>query len=85
MIEVIEIKNPVDIKYDAWSNFCTAFDTEGEKNFKYDFGQMTKKYGQAYIEYCRAAWAVNDGVMTEDEFCIMNGGIPRGFFEKKVK
>lgn len=79
----IEIR---EVKPDAWRNFHTAVDFESdERNFKFDFGVMTKKYGNAYIEYCRAAWAANCGVQSPVEFCEMNANMPMGFFEKKIR
>lgn len=86
MIEWIEIENPVPIKGPAWNNMIEAMDMESdERNFKYDFKTMTKKYGQAYMEFCRAAWAASDGAFTPEEFCKMNGDMPMGFFEKRIK
>lgn len=88
MIEVIEIniESQKEVKSEAWKNFLESFDFESDdRNFKYDFVHMTKKYGNAYIEHCRAAWAVNDGVMSDDEFCRINGNMPIGFFNSKIK
>jgi len=45
---------------------------------------MSKKYGNAFIVYCKAAWQANVGVQTEDEFCKMNANMPRGFFDKVI-
>lgn len=45
---------------------------------------MSKAYGLAYIEYLQAAWQANAGCLTEEEFCRVNGGVPKGFFDKKV-
>lgn len=85
MVEIREIKNPKEIKGDAWRNFMTSIDFESnENNFKYDFQVMTKRYGQAYIEYCRAAWFVNDNILTEEEFRKINGNIPESFFNKVI-
>ena len=53
-------------------------------NFKFPFKVMSKKFGQAYIVFCKAMWEANDGIMSEDEFMVMNGGMPRGFFEKVI-
>ena len=77
----------MNIKGRAWSHFIDeAMDFESEDtNFKYEFKFMTKKYGQAYIAYCKAAWEANDGVMSEEEFMKMNGNIPESFFNKVVK
>jgi hypothetical protein len=76
----------MEIKKDAWNKFTDIIDTESnESNFKIQFKDITKKYGQAYIEYCKAAWSANFGVQTEDEFMQMNGGMPRSFFEKNVR
>ena len=76
----------VDIKKGAWDNFMTSFDYESdESNFRFEFKVMTKKFGQCYIEYCRAMWKANEGVQTEEEFCRMNGNMPMGFFNGKVK
>ncbi len=76
----------MEVKKDAWEKFMTIFDFDSnESNFKIPFNDITKKYGNAYIEYCKSAWLVNDGVMTEDEFMKMNGGMPRAFFEKNIK
>jgi len=85
-IEIIEIPLMFDIKGSAQSNFINAMDFDSaDSNFIHDFGTMTKQFGQAYMEYCRAAWAVNDNIMTEEEFCKINGNIPMGFFNKKIK
>jgi hypothetical protein len=76
----------MDIKTDAWNNFMDSFDMESDvNNFKYDFKIMTKKYGQAYMEFCKAQWSANDGVQTEEEFMRMNANMPRSFFDKVVK
>ena len=75
----------MEIKKDAWDNFMNAVDWESDtNNFKYDFKIMSKKYGQAYIVYCKAMWSANEGVQTEDEFCKMNADMPRGFFDKVI-
>lgn len=55
-----------------------------DKNFTMDFGKASKKYGKEFIEMIQCMWVVNDGVQTEEEFCNMNG-VPKGFFESKVK
>tara|TARA_R110000868_G_scaffold76573_6_gene220184 strand:- start:13397 stop:13633 length:237 start_codon:yes stop_codon:yes gene_type:complete len=76
----------MEIKKDAWDNFMTSFDYESDvNNFKHDFKHMTRYYGVAYIEYCRAMWSANEGIHTEDEFCKMNGNMPKGFFDKTIK
>lgn len=86
MVEIREIKNPKEIKGDAWRNFMTSIDFESDiNNFKYDFNIMTKKYGQSYIEYCRAAWIANDNILTEEEFKRINGNIPDSFFNNIIK
>lgn len=66
--------------------FNDIFDFESNtSNFKVDFKELTSKYGSDYIPFCQAMWQANDGVMTEEEFMIMNGNMPKGFFEKVVK
>jgi len=75
----------MEVKKAAWDNFMSAVDFESdENNFKFDFKIMSKKYGNAFIAYCKAAWQANDGVQTEDEFCKMNANMPRGFFDKVI-
>ena len=75
------------VKIDDWNRLIReAVDEESEtSNFNLPFKKLTKKYGLAYIEYCKAAWSANDGCLTEAEFCALNGGIPKGFFDRKVK
>jgi len=76
----------MEIKKDAWMKFCDIIDTESNtSNFKIGFQDITKKFGAAYIEYCKAMWEANDGVMTEDEFIAMNGNMPKSFFENRIK
>jgi len=76
----------MDIKGEAWRNFLDSMDFESDdKNFKYEFKIMTRKFGRAYIEYCKAAWMANDGVQSEEEFMKMNGDMPSKFFEKTIK
>lgn len=75
----------MEVKNDAWEKFTNIFDFESDvSNFKISFKDITKKYGNAYIEFCKSAWATNDGVMTEEEFMKMNGDMPRPFFVKNV-
>lgn len=71
---------------DNWNRFVREgllFDEE--TNVKLPFKKMSKKFGLCYINYLKAAWAANDGCLTEESFCTINGGIPKGFFDKKVK
>lgn len=76
----------MEIKKPAWDNFIESMDFDSdENNFKYPFKVMTKKYGQAFIAYCRVAWQANEGIQTEEEFCKMNADMPMGFFEKTIK
>ena len=76
----------MEIKKEAWEKFLDIMDFESEtSNFKISFKDITKKYGNAYIAFCKAQWSANDDVMTEDEFMKMNGDMPRGFFEKNIK
>lgn len=76
----------MEVKKQAWDNFIeNAMDPESDtSNFKHSFKVMSKKFGQAYIIFCREMWEANEGVMTEDEFMAMNGGMPRGFFERVI-
>ena len=76
----------MEIKKQAWDNFLSAVDFESDtNNFKYDFETMTKKYGQAFMVYCKATWKANCGVQTEEEFCKMNANMPIGYFQKVIK
>ena len=76
----------IQIKGDAWKKFIDeSMDMDGNTNFRFPFGIMTKKYGQCYIEFCREMWSANEGVMTEEEFMKMNADMPRSFFEKAIK
>jgi len=75
----------MEIKKQAWDNFMESVDFDSDvNNFEYDFKVMSKKYGNAFIGYCKAAWQANAGVQTEDEFCKMNANMPRGFFDKVI-
>ena len=55
-----------------------------DKNFTMDFKKASKKMGKMFIETIQAMWVVNDNMQTEEEFCEMNG-IPKGFFDNKIK
>jgi hypothetical protein len=69
-----------------WTRFVSeATITDGDTNVKGEFKSLTKKFGLAYIEYCKVAWQANDGCLTEEEFCRINGNIPKGFFDNKVR
>jgi len=75
----------MEIKTAAWEHFISHMDSESDvSNFTKDFKFMSKKCGQAYIVFCKAMWEANEGVMTEDEFMVMNGNMPRGFFDKVI-
>lgn len=54
---------------------------DGAVNVRYSFAKMCKRYGQAYIDYLRAAWAAR-GDLPESEFCRLNGGVPVSFLSK---
>jgi len=76
----------MEVKKEAWSKFLNTMDFESEtSNFKIKFSELTKKYGNAYIVFCRAMWESNDGIMSEDEFMVINGEMPRAFFDKNVR
>lgn len=76
----------MEIKKPAWDKFLEAVDFESDtNNFKYDFKIMTKKYGQAYMEWCRNSWESNYGVQTEEEFCKMNANMSISYFIKVIK
>jgi len=76
----------MEVKKQAWDNFIdNAMDPDSDiSNFKVPFKVLSKKYGQAYIVFCKAMWEANEGVMSENEFMAMNGGMPRGFFERVI-
>lgn len=75
----------MEVKKPAWDNFLSIMDGESDvSNFKVDFKVLSKKYGQAYIVFCKAMWEANEGVMTIEEFISMNGNMPRGFFDKVI-
>lgn len=62
-----------------------AIDFESdEKNFKYPFKTMTKKYGKDYIDIIKALWESNGGGQSDEEFCKMND-LPSDFFYKNIK
>ena len=76
----------MEVKKDAWENFINSIDTESDtSNFKFDFKVMTKRFGQAYMVYCKAMWFANEGVQTEEEFMKMNANMPKAFFDKVIK
>ena len=61
-----------------------AMDFESDdKNWKFSFKVLTKKYGREFIDTLRAMWEANGGSQTEDEFCEMNS-IDKKFFEKVI-
>jgi len=76
----------IEIKKDAWDKFMAAIDYDSDtSNFKFDFKHMTKNYGVAYMEYCKAMWQANKDIQTEDEFIKMNGDMPISYFDKVIK
>ena len=71
---------------DNWNRFVRVGLVIGEDvNVKLPFKKMSKKFGLCYINYVKAAWEANEGCLTEEEFCSINGNVPKGFFDKKVK
>jgi len=72
-----------EIKGTDWRRFLETIDFESDiNNFKYDFKIMSKKYGQAFISYCKTMWEVSN--QTIEEFCIMNANMPHGFFNNII-
>ena len=73
-------------KADDWNRFVKeALVLDGELNVSLPFKKLTKKFGLAYIDYLKASWQANDACLTVEEFCAINGNVPKGFFDKKVK
>jgi len=73
------------INKESWDKFLESFDSESdENNFKFSFKIMTKKYGQQYMEYCRASWVTCKEFMSAKDFCKMNANMPIGFFNAKI-
>ena len=80
-IRNMKIQNITNV---TWEKFHKSFDfISDDNNFKFDFKNMTKKFGRQYIEYCKASWIANDN-MNEEEFCKMNANMPLGFFKSKI-
>ena len=76
----------MEVKKEAWNKFIATMDFESDvNNFKICFKDMSKKHGNAFIIFCKAAWSANDDVMTEEEFMKINCDMSRGFFEKNIK
>ena len=69
-----------------WNRFVSeALVCGDDTNVSLEFKQLTKRYGLSYINYLKAAWQANDGCLSEEEFCQINGKVPLGFFNNKVK
>ena len=69
-----------------YGRICEVLDFESEdSNFTVGFKTLTKKYGREFKAYAQAAWTANEDCFTEEEFCKINGGIPKGYFDKVVK
>lgn len=75
-----------EITSDEWSRLVRdGLSDTGPTNTRFPFSVMSKKFGLAWIEYCKISWLSNEGCLTEIEFCEINGGIPSGFFQKHIK
>lgn len=74
-----------EVKRDAWQRFLDeAVDFGSDRsNFRFDFATLTRKYGNAYIAYCRAAWSASE--LSEEEFIQLNGQMPRKFFDSRIR
>lgn len=69
----------------ASKRLLSAMDFESDtKNWKYPFKTMSKKYGKEFIDIVKALWEANEDVLTEEEFCELNG-LPIGFFNNVIK
>lgn len=69
-----------------WNDFVKKYmKFDGESNVTADFSALSKTQGVAYFEYLRVAWIATREHFTEDEFCRINGNVPKKFFEKNVR
>ena len=76
----------MNIQKEAWNKFIDIMDFDSnDSNFKISFKDITRKYGNAYIEFCKSAWEANGESQTEEEFMKMNANMPRSFFDKVIK
>jgi hypothetical protein len=67
------------------SRIIEAMDFESDdKNWKFDFKVMCKKYGKDFISILKVMWEVDDNINSEKEFCELNN-INEQFFNKVIK
>ena len=81
------MKKGYKINDKSWNHFLnSAFDIKSTtSNFKFEFKDLTKKFGQPYMLFCKEMWLANCDVMTSEEFRKFNGNIPESFFNKVIK
>lgn len=72
-------------KYQSISDVINYDSPEGSNSFTVPFKDLTRYFGRDYIQFCADAWAANDGCLTEAEFVVVNGNMPRKFFERTIK
>ena len=70
-----------------WNDFVKyKLDYESDiSNVREDFTKLSKTSGVCYFEFLRCQWLVSKDIMTVEEFCKMNGGVPLKVFEKNVR
>lgn len=70
-----------------WNKFCREYiDTESDtSNVKGDFAKLSRMCAVPYFEFLKCQWIVSKDIMSEENFCIMNGNVPIKFFEKNIK
>lgn len=70
-----------------WNDFVTNFvDSESDvSNVKGTFSTISRTQAVPYYEFLKAQWICSRDHMTEEEFCKMNGDVPKKFFDGNIK
>jgi len=83
-------KNPIDL----WNRFVKEglVSDDGDTNVKFPFPKMCKLFGEMYIDYLKAAKALQKEVQekypneaekyTDEQLCFVNGDVPINFWKK---
>jgi len=75
---------------EGWKNFEANGFKELEDELgkytavKYEFSQMTKKFGYYYVETLAWSWCALYGCRTLDWFLKYWGNVPKSFFERTI-
>lgn len=80
---MIKTNTIFECSIEGWNSLMEkGLSVSGQTNTKFNFNEMCKRFPRAYLSYLEASYLANEGFLTDEEFCIINGNVPISFLKR---